>query len=204
MRGLEEPDSGAGPHPARTALEAGTRWHPAPHDYKRNGPTTLLAALSVVAGKVVGQGPARPRQQEFLKFLRPLDRAFPGPRELQLVLDNYGTHKPPAVQAWLRRQRRFVPHFIPTSSSWLNLVERWFRELPQKAMRRGAFVSVPDLVQAIAAFLAAWNAAPRPFVWTAKLEDILRKIERARAKLELIKPGGTQPRRRQKCEERYV
>ena len=171
------------------------------HDYKRNGTTTLFAALSVLEGKVVGQCQARHRHQEFLKFLRQLDREFPGPRELPLVLDNYGTHKTPAVPAWLRRHPRFGPHFIPTSSSWLNLVERWFGELTQKAIRRGAFVSVADLVQAIDVFLAAWNTDPQPFVWTAKLEDILRKIERARARLELTKPGCTQPRRRQKCEE---
>ena len=103
-------------------------------------------------------------------------------------------------QEFLKFLRRFVPHFIPTSSSWLNLVERWFGELTEKAIRRSAFVSVPELVQAIETFLAAWNADPQPFVWTAKLEDILRKIERARAKLESIQPGCTQPRR-QKREE---
>jgi hypothetical protein len=97
--------------------------------------------------------------------------------------------------------RKAVPHFIPTSSSWVNLVERWFGELTQKAVRRGAFASVPDLVETIGEFLAAWNENPRPFVWTAKLEDILKKIERARAKLESIKPGSAQPRRRQKREE---
>jgi len=171
------------------------------HDYKRNGTTTLFAALSVLDGKVIGQCQARHRHQEFLKFLRRLDREFPGDRELHLVLDNYGTHKTPEVGAWLKRHRRFVPHFIPTSSSWLNLVERWFGELTQKAVRRGAFVSVPDLVQAIEAFLAAWNADPQPFIWTAKLEEILQKIERARAKMESIQPGCTQPRRRQKREE---
>ena len=171
------------------------------HDYKRNGITTLFAALSVLDGKVMGQCEGRHRHQEFLKFLRRLDREFPGDRELHLVLDNYGTHKTPAVQSWLQRHRRFVPHFIPTSSSWLNLVERWFRELTEKAVRRGAFASVPDLVQAIEAFLAAWNDNPRPFVWTAQLEEILKKIERARAKLESIQPGSTQPRRRQKGEE---
>lgn len=177
------------------------RWGTMTHDYKRNGTTTLFAAWSVLGGKVVGQCQARHRHQEFLKFLRRLDREFPGPRELHLIMDNYGTHKTPAVQAWLRRHPRFVPHFIPTSSSWLNLGERWFGELTQKAIRRGAFVSVPDWGQTIAAFLAAWNADPQPFVWTAKLEDILRKIERARAQLESIQPGCTQPRRRQKCEE---
>jgi len=171
------------------------------HDYKRNGTTTLFAALSLLDGKVIGQCHSRHRHQEFLKFLRRLDREFPGNRQLHLVLDNYGTHKTPEVQAWLKRHRRFVPHFIPTSSSWLNLVERWFGELTRKAVRRGVFFSVPDLVQAIEAFLAAWNADPHPFVWTAKLEEILQKIERARAKLESIQPGCTQPRRRQKREE---
>ena len=171
------------------------------HDYKRHGTTTLFAALSVVDGKVIGQCHGRHRHQEFLKFLRRLDREFPGTQELHLVLDNYGTHKTPEVQSWLQRHTRFVPHFIPTSSSWLNLVERWFGELTQKAVRRGAFVSVPDLVQAIEAFLAAWNEDPQPFAWTAKLEEILTKIERARAKLESIQPGSTQPRRRQKQEE---
>lgn len=170
------------------------------HDYKRHGTTTLFAALSLLDGKVVGQCLPRHRHQEFLKFLRRLDREFPGDQELHLGMDNYGTHKTPAVQAWLRRHPRFVPHFIPTSSSWVNLVERWFRELTDKAVRRGAFVSVPDLVQAIEAFLAGWNEAPQPFVWTAKVEEILRKIERARAKLEAFRPGCTQPRRRQKQE----
>src|SRR5256884_3138881 len=107
---------------------------------------------------------SRHRHQEFLKFLRRLDREFPGDWELHLVLDNYGTHKTPEVQKWLKRHGRFVLHFIPTSSSWLNLVERWFRELTQKAVRRGVFFSVPDLIAAIEAFLAGWNENPRPFV----------------------------------------
>jgi transposase len=171
------------------------------HDYKRHGTTTLFAALSLLDGKVIGQCHSRHRHQEFLKFLRQLDRAFPGGRELHLILDNYGTHKTPAVQSWLQRHRRFVPHFVPTSSSWLNLVERWFRELTQKAVRRGVFFSVSDLVQAIEAFLATWNENPQPFVWTAQLEEILEKIERARAKLESMQPGCTQPRRRRKGEE---
>jgi len=170
------------------------------HDYKRHGTTTLFAALSVLDGKVIGQCQSQHRHQEFLKFLRRLDREFPGSRELHLVMDNYGTHKTPEVQAWLKRHRRFVPHFIPTSSSWLNMVERWFGELTQKAVRRGAFFSVPDLVQTIEAFLQTWNTDPKPFVWTAKLENILQKIERARAKLESIQPGSTHPRRR-KTEE---
>jgi transposase len=171
------------------------------HDYKRNGTTTLFAALNLLDGKVIGQTNSRHRHQEFLKFLRRLDREFPGQQELHLVLDNYGTHKTPEVQSWLKRHPRFAPHFIPTSSSWVNLVERWFGELTEKAVRRGAFASVPDLVRAIEEFLAAWNENPRPFVWTAKLDDILKKIERARAKLESIEPGSTLPRRRRKGEE---
>jgi len=171
------------------------------HDYKRNGTTTLFAALSLLDGKVIGQCVARHRQQEFLKFLSRLDKEFPQELALHLVLDNYGTHKTPQVQRWLERHRRFVCHFIPTSSSWVNLVERWFGELTRKAVRRGAFVSVKDLIRAIEEFLAAWNQNPKPFVWTAKVEDILKKLERARAKLESIEPGCTAPRRRQKTEE---
>src|SRR3989441_3480097 len=171
------------------------------HDYKRNGTTTLFAALSLLDGKVIGQCVPRHRHQEFLKFLRRLDEEFPEELLLHVVMDNYGTHKTPEVQRWLARHPRFVPHFIPTSSSWLNLVERWFGELTRKAVRRGAFVSVPDLIQAIEAFLAAWNENPNPFIWTAKVDAIIEKIERARSKLEAIKPGCTQPRGRQKNEE---
>ena len=166
------------------------------HDYKRNGTTTLFAALNYLNGKVIGQCQGRHRHQEFLKFLRRLDREFLGDYKLHLILDNYGTHKTPEVQAWLKHHRRFLPHFIPTSSSWLNLIERWFGELTQKAVRRGVFLSVPELVQAIEDFLSAWNRNPKPFVWTAKLEEILKKIERARAKLEAMEPGCTEPRRR--------
>jgi transposase len=163
------------------------------HDYKRNGTTSLFAALNLLDGKVIGQCHGRHRQQEWLKFLKRLDREFPPELALHLILDNYGTHKAPTVREWLAKHPRFVCHFIPTSSSWLNLVERWFREITDKAIRRGTFVSVPDLIGAIEAFLATWNENPKPFVWTAKLEDILAKIERARKKLETIKPGCTQP-----------
>ena len=164
------------------------------HDYKRNGTTTLFSALNVLDGRVIGQCHARHRHQEWLKFLRHLDGEFPQDLTLHLVMDNYGTHKEPSVRAWLKKHPRFICHFIPTSSSWLNLVERWFEELSEKAIRRGSFVSVPDLEKTIAEFLAAWNEKPNPFVWTAKVEDILKKIETARAKLEQIKPGCTQPR----------
>ena len=162
-------------------------------DYKRNGTTSLFAALNMLDGKVIGQCHARHRQTEWLKFLNRLDREFAPELSLHLILDNYGTHKTPRVQTWLKKHPRFVCHFIPTSSSWLNMVERWFREITEKAIRRGTFVSVPDLISAIEAFLAAWNENPKPFVWTAKVKDILAKIERARNKLEMIKPGCTQP-----------
>src|SRR5208337_4919946 len=169
------------------------------HDYKRNGTTTLFAALEVAHGKVIGECHPRHRHQEWLKFLRRLDQEFPGEQELHLVMDNYGTHKEPNVKAWLKQHPRFVCHFVPTSSSWLNLVERWFEELSEKAIRRGSFVSVPDLQQAIERFLDAWNAKPKPFVWTATVEEIIKKIERARAKLEQIKPGCSLPRRKKQA-----
>src|SRR5437899_2773106 len=133
------------------------------HDYKRNGTTTLFAALNVLDGKVIGECHGRHRHQEWLKFLRRLDREFPKGVQLHLVMDNYGTHKEPHVKAWLKKHPRFVCHFVPTSSSWLNLVERWFRELTEKAIRRGSFLSVPDLKQAIEKFMEAWNENPMPF-----------------------------------------
>jgi hypothetical protein len=159
------------------------------HDYKRNGTTTLFAALNPLDGKVIGECHARHQHQEWLKFLRRLDREFPGEQELRLVMDNYGTHKEPHVKAWLKKHPRFICHFVPTSSSWLNLVEPWFEELSEKAIRRGSFVSVPDLQQAIDRFLEAWNTKPKPFVWTTTVEEIVKKIDRARAKLEQTKPG---------------
>ena len=168
------------------------------HDYKRNGTTCLFAALEVLQGKVIGECHGRHRHQEFLKFLRRLDREFPGEVPLHLIMDNYGTHKHPNVQAWLKRHRRFHFHFTPTSGSWLNLVERWFAELTSKAVRRGAFSSVDDLHRAISEFLEAWNEQPKPFVWTATFDSILAKHTRCRDALEQIKPGCTAPRSRKK------
>ena len=164
------------------------------HDYKRNGTTTLFAALNVLDGKVIGECHGRHRHQEWLRFLRRLDNEFPSRLKLHLVMDNYGTHKEPHVQRWLKKHPRFVCHFVPTSSSWLNLVERWFRELTDKAIRRGSFVSVPDLKKAIDEFMKSWNQNPKPFIWTATVGDIVQKIGRARAKMEQIKPGSTLPR----------
>jgi hypothetical protein len=163
------------------------------HDYMRNGTTTLFAALNVLDGKVIGECHGRHRHQEWLKFLRRLDAGFPPQLKLHLVMDNYGTHKEPHVQAWLKTHPRFVRHLVPTSSSWLNLVERWFRELTEKAIRRGSFVSVPDLKQAIEAFMQAWNQNLKPFISSATVEGILKKIDRARVKMEQIKPGSTRP-----------
>ena len=168
------------------------------HDYKRHGTTTLFAALEIAQGKVVGQCYARHRHQEFLKFVKRLDQEFPGEVKLHMVMDNYGTHKHPRVQAWLKRHPRFVSHFTPTSSSWLNLVERWFGELTGKRVRRSAFVSVEDLIAAINQYVAVWNQDPKPFVWTATVESIVEKLKRCRQTLEQIKPGCTRPRLRKK------
>jgi len=168
------------------------------HDYVRHGTTTLFAALEILEGKVIGQCFPRHRHQEFLKFMHRLDNEFPEELQLHLVMDNYGTHKHPKVQSWLKRHPRFTLHFIPTSSSWLNQVERWFGELTQKAIRRGAFVSVAELQSAIEEFLNAWNEAPRPFVWTATVATIMAKVVRARQTLNEIKPGWAQRKRTKK------
>src|SRR4051794_22746370 len=138
----------------------------------------------------------RHRHQEFLRFLRRINTEFPGDVPLHLVMDNYGTHKHAKVKAWLKRNPRFVPHFVPTSSSWLNLVERWFGHLDNKAIRRGVFLSVADLQASIEAFLKAWNEDPKPFVWTATLESIQEKLTRCRRTLEQIQPGCTSPKSR--------
>jgi len=161
------------------------------HDYKRNGTTTLFAALELAQGKVIGQCYARHRHQEFLKFLKHLNTEFPAEMKLHMVLDNYGTHKHPKVKGWLQRHPRFVLHFIPTGSSWLNLIERWFGELTGKRIRRGIFVSVPALIAAIDEYCAAWNENPKPLIWTATVESIVEKLARCRQTLEKIKPGCT-------------
>jgi len=156
------------------------------HDYKRHGTTTLFAALNVLTGVVIGQCLPRHRHGEFLRFLRQVDREVPKSLQIHMILDNYGTHKHPNVTAWLTKHPRFHLHFTPTSSSWLNLVERWFREITDKAIRRGVFHSVPELIAAIQAYLEANNADPQPFVWTATAEAILDKARRGRVALESI------------------
>lgn len=168
------------------------------HDYKRNGTTTLFAALDIAAGTVSGACFPRHRHQEFLRFLRQIDAEYEPELELHLVMDNYGTHKTEQVKRWLKRHSRFKTHFIPTSSSWLNMVERWFAELTTKAVRRGSFANVPELIEAIEAFIKASNSDPQPFIWRASADSILEKIERARRRLEQIKPGCTKPRSKKK------
>ncbi len=157
------------------------------HDYKRNGTTTLFAALDVATGKVIGSCLPKHRHNEFLKFLKTVDAEVPKDLDVHLILDNYATHKHANVKAWLEKQPRFHLHFTPTSSSWLNLVERWFRELTDKALRRGAFHSVPDLITAIETYLAVNNGEPKPLIWTATAESILEKVARGRVALETIK-----------------
>jgi len=156
------------------------------HDYKRNGTTTLFAALNVLEGTVIGSCFPRHRSIEFQKFLRQIDQRVPPELDIHMILDNYGTHNHPRVKGWLEKRPRFHLHFTPTSCSWLNLVERWFRELTQKRIRRGAFASVPELIAAIEEFIAANNENPKPFVWTASVEKILNKISSCKAILETV------------------
>jgi transposase len=146
------------------------------HDYKRHGTTTLFAALNVLDGKVIGDCMSRHRHQEFIRFLERIDAEVPTGLDLHLILDNYGTHKHEQVEAWLERHPRFHLHFTPTSSSWLNLVERWLRELTMKRLRRGSFDNVAALVKAIKDYIAEKNQNPHIFVWTATADSIMRKL----------------------------
>jgi len=153
------------------------------HDYRRNGTTTLFAALSMLDGHIIAQCLPRHRHQEFLKFLNKLHRETDPELELHLIVDNYCTHKHQRVARWLKRHKRFHLHFIPTSSSWLNLIERWFREITHKRIRRGAFKSVSHLIEVIIDFIDAHNADPKPFVWSAPVERILSKIAKCKEAL---------------------
>ena len=160
------------------------------HGYKRNGTTTLFAALDVKTGAVIGECLPRHRAKEFIRFLRKIDRIVKKHLDVHLIVDNYGTHKTAEVKAWLARHPRFKLHFIPTSSSWLNLVERFFAEITGKRIRRGAFQSVAQLEEAIHGYLHQHNANPKPFVWTKTAQIVLEKEARARAALETIKTGN--------------
>ncbi|MCJ7487957.1 MAG: IS630 family transposase [Candidatus Aminicenantes bacterium] len=156
------------------------------HDYVRHGTTTLFAALSMVDGKVIGDCMPRHRHQEFIRFLKKIDAETPPGLDLHLIVDNYGTHKHPRVKSWLKRHPRFHLHFTPTSSSWLNLVERWFREITDKRLRRGSFASVPILIAAIKEYLTNHNQNPRVFIWSAPVDKILTKIANCKEALDAL------------------
>jgi Integrase core domain. len=155
------------------------------HDYKRNGTATLFAAMNTLDGTVISMCDDRHRHQEWLKFLRVIDEVTPTGQEIHLIADNYATHKHPKVQKWLARHRRFHIYFTPSSSSWLNMVERFFRDLTQNRLRRGIFRDVEELIMAIGEYIDKHNDKPKPFVWTAKAADILEKVKRARKVLDI-------------------
>jgi transposase len=159
------------------------------HDYKRHGTTTLFAALSVLDGKVIGQCQQRHTHVEWLKFLRKIDRETPKDKTLHLIADNYATHKHPVVQEWLAKHPRFNMHFTPTSASWLNMVERFFRDITTERLRRGVFTSVADLVATIDEYVAHHNTKPKPFIWTKSARDILQKVIRANGRLSSRQNG---------------
>ena len=156
------------------------------HDYRRHGTTTLFAAIELAEGKIIADCMPRNRHQEWLKFLKKIDAETPPDLDLHLIVDNYATHKHPKVKSWLKRHPRFHIHFTPTSSSWLNVIERWFRDITVNRIRNGVFKSVEQLEQAIRDYVAHHNANPKTFVWTKKAEDILEKVKRARASLDKI------------------
>ena len=153
------------------------------HDYKRHGTTTLFAALSTLDGKVISTCMKRHRHQEWIKFLNLIDQQTPNHKQIHQIADNYATHKHPKVLAWLKRHPRFHMHFTPTSASWLNMVERFFRDLTTTRLKRGVFTSVQKLVAAIESYIAQNNQSPKPFIWTAKASDILEKVKLARESL---------------------
>ena len=153
------------------------------HDYKRHGTTTLFAALNTLDGQVIATCMSQHRHQEWLRFLRIIDQQTPADREVHLIADNYATHKHPKVKRWLDRHQRFHVHFTPTSASWLNMVERFFRDLTHRRLRRGVFHSVSELESALQTYIAQHNQNPKPFIWTAKASDILEKVKRGQATL---------------------
>jgi transposase len=151
------------------------------HDYQRNGTTTLFAALNTLSGKVIEKCLPRHRHNEFIEFLEHIDRNVPPKLDVHIIMANYATHKKAEVRAWFRAHPRYHVHFIPTSSSWLNAVERFFAEITAKRIRRGTFKSVPQLIKAIAAYVADHNEHARPFVWTKSAGTILKKLRKCRA-----------------------
>jgi transposase len=159
------------------------------HDYKRNGTTTLFAALNMATGTVIGECAPRHRADEFLAFLKKIDRETPAHLDLHLILDNYATHKTPAVKRWLARHKRLKLHFTPTSCSWLNMVERLFAEITRQRIRRGTFHNVAELETAIGEWIQHRNQNPKPFTWTATAKTILVKHRRAKNALAMVKDG---------------
>lgn len=159
------------------------------HDYKRNGTTTLFAAMELAQGKIISTCMKRHRHQEWIKFLKLIDEKTPADLDLHVIADNYAAHKHPKVKSWLKRHPRFHMHFIPTSSSWLNLIERFFREITDKQIRRSSFDNVGELIDAMTAFIDHHNADPQPFAWTASVQDILDKVRRARKSLDMVASG---------------
>jgi transposase len=156
------------------------------HDYQRHGTTTLFAALNMLDGKVIGDCMPRHRHQEFIRFLQLINTKTPLDLSLHLIVDNYGTHKHPKVQKWLKRHPRFHMHFIPTSSSWLNMVERWFAEISRKRIRRGSFKNVKELIATIKLYIESHNQNPKAFVWTASVDSIISKIKITKDLLETL------------------
>lgn len=156
------------------------------YDYKRNDTTTLFAAIELAEGKIIAECMPRHRHQEWIKFLKKIDAEMPAGLDLHLIVDNYATHKHPKVQNWLKRHKRFHIHFIPTSSPWLNIIERWFRDITFNRIRNGVFRSVEQLEQGIQDYIDHHNAKPKTFVWTKKAEDILEKVKCAGAALNKI------------------
>ena len=156
------------------------------HDYQRHGTTTLFAALNMLDGKVIGDCMPRHRHQEFIRFLQLIDTKTPLDLSLHLIVDNYGTHKHPKVQKWLKRHPRFHMHFIPTSSSWVNVVERWFAEISRKRIRRGSFKNVKELISTIKQYIESHNQNPKVLVWTASVESIMNKIKITKDLLETL------------------
>jgi len=156
------------------------------HDYKRNGTTTLFAALNTLTGEVLGTCTQRHRHQEWLAFLREINKTTAKDKEIHIICDNYATHKHPKVKSWLKYHKRIHVHFAPTSASWLNMVERFFRELSEKQLKRGVFRSVEELEQSVMSFIEIHNEAPAPYIWTKSASDILEKVKRGREKLDKL------------------